>query len=61
MKAIEIYRKLNDDFIKKCIKDVDWAKRMPVLEKYLFPEFKQNGGIVYVYKAKENDNETCSL
>ncbi|MDD4415084.1 MAG: Nif3-like dinuclear metal center hexameric protein [Oscillospiraceae bacterium] len=45
MKALELYEKLKKDFIKDSIKDVDWAKRMPNLDKYLFPAFKQNGGI----------------
>ena len=45
MKAIELYNRLNADSIKDGIRDVDWAKRMPNLDKYLFPEFKQNGGM----------------
>jgi len=45
MKAVELYDKIKDDFIKDTIKDMDWALRMPGLDKYLFPLFKQNGGI----------------
>ena len=45
MKARGLYDKLKSDFIKEGIKDVDWAKRMPNLEKYLFPEFIENGGM----------------
>ena len=45
MKALELYEKLKKDFIKDSIRDVDWSKRMPNLDKYLFPAFKQNGGI----------------
>ena len=45
MKAKELYDKLKDDFIKEGIKDIDWATRMPNLDKYLFSEFKQNGGM----------------
>ena len=45
MRAKNLYDKLKNDFIKDGIKDVDWAKRMPSLDKYLFPEFKQNGGM----------------
>ena len=45
MQAMEIYDKLKRDFINENISDVDWADRMPGLHKYLFPEFKQNGGI----------------
>ena len=45
MRAKELYGKLNVDFIKEGIKDVDWANRMPNLHKYLFPEFIQNGGM----------------
>ena len=45
MKAQELYAKLKSDFIKDGIQDVCWADRMPNLHKYLFPEFKQNGGM----------------
>jgi len=45
MRASELYGKLNADFIKEGIKDVDWANRMPNLHKYLFPDFMQNGGM----------------
>ncbi|MCL2768315.1 MAG: Nif3-like dinuclear metal center hexameric protein [Synergistaceae bacterium] len=45
MRATELYDRLNADFIKEGIKDVDWANRMPHLHKYLFPEFMQNGGM----------------
>ena len=45
MRALDLYKKLNSDFINEGIKDVDWAKRMPDLDKYLFSEFKQNGGM----------------
>ena len=45
MKAQDLYARLNKDFIIQGIKDMDWAARMPVLDKYLYPEFKQNGGM----------------
>lgn len=45
MRAHNLYEILNTDFIKDGIQDVDWAKRMPDLDQYLFPPFKQNGGI----------------
>ena len=45
MRALELYEILNNNFINKGIKDVGWAKRMPDLEKHLFSEFKQNGGM----------------
>ena len=45
MKAGILYDKLNADFIKDGISDIDWAQRMPNLHKYLFPEFIQNGGM----------------
>ena len=45
MKAKELYGKLKNDFIKEGIRDVDWANRMPNLDRYLFPEFKQNSGM----------------
>ena len=45
MKAKTLYDQLNHDFIKDGIKDVNWVTRMPNLDKYLFPEFKQNGGM----------------
>jgi len=45
MRAIALCNKLKSDFIKDGIKDVDWAKRMPNLHKYLFSEFIQNGGM----------------
>ena len=34
MKAVELYDKIKDDFIKDTIKDMDWALRMPGLDKY---------------------------
>jgi len=45
MMSSDLYEKLKNDFIKAGIKDVGWANRMPGLDKYLFPAFKQNGGI----------------
>jgi len=45
MTAIELYSRLNRDFIKNGIKDMDWAKRMPNLDQYLCPEFVHNGGM----------------
>jgi len=45
MKARELYVQLNNDFIKAGIKDVDWAARMPDLDQYLYPWFKQKGGM----------------
>ena len=45
MRAKELYGKLNVDFIKEGIKDVDWASRMPNLHEYLFPEFIHNSGM----------------
>jgi len=36
---------LCSDFINENIKDVDWASRIPSLDEYLTPEFKQNGGM----------------
>jgi len=45
MRATELYGKLDADFIKEGIKDVDWANRMPGLHEYLFPKFVQNGGM----------------
>ena len=43
MRTKDLYEKLKNDFIKEGIRDVDWATRMPALDAYLFPEFKQNG------------------
>jgi len=45
MRARQLYDKLKSDFIKEGIKDVDWANRMPNLQKYLYTEFMQNGGM----------------
>ena len=45
MKAHDLYDRLKNDFIKEGITDVNWAKRMPNLDKYLYPEFTQNGGM----------------
>jgi len=45
MRAKELYEKLNNDFITEGIQDVDWAARMPTLDAYLFPLFKQNSGM----------------
>lgn len=45
MKAIELYEKLNSDFITRGITDINWTNRMPNLDEYLFPAFKQNGGM----------------
>jgi len=45
MNAIKLYEQLKNDFIKEGIQDVDWASRMPSLDEYLYPAFKQNGGI----------------
>ena len=43
MNAQELYGRLNADFIKDGISDYNWAARMPVLDKYLHPEFRQSG------------------
>ncbi len=43
MIAYELYSKLNNDFIKDGITDLNWAGRMPNLEKYLHDGFKQTG------------------
>ena len=45
MRAEELYAKLERDFIFDGLKDVDWAARMPALDGYLCPVFKQNGGM----------------
>ena len=45
MNAFQLYSKLEQDFIKPDIYDVDWAARMPEINEYLFPKFKENGGI----------------
>jgi len=45
MQTAELYKKLQNDFIKDGIKDIEWADRMPELVEYLYPEFKQNGGM----------------
>ena len=45
MRAVEVYEKLDGDFMKAGIKDIEWAKKMPNLEGYLFPQFNKNGGI----------------
>ena len=45
MNAKALYTKLNRDFIKEDIQDVNWAARMPGLDGYLFPEFNHNGGM----------------
>jgi len=45
VKLHEICNRLKRDFILDGITDVNWAARMPDLDRYLFPEFKQNGGI----------------
>lgn len=45
MRASALYDKLNGDFLKEGIRDVDWANRMPNLHPYLFPAFMQNGGM----------------
>ena len=45
MGALDLYEKLNNDFINEGIQDIDWAKRMPALDQYLFSAFKQNGGM----------------
>ena len=43
MKAIKLYDRLKNDFVKEGITDLDWAARMPGLEKYLHDDFKRNG------------------
>lgn len=43
MKAEEIYDKLKNDFILNSISDLNWASRMPILDKYLYSDFKQIG------------------
>lgn len=43
MKSKVIYDKLKTDFIKEGITDLNWASRMPNLDKYLYADFKQSG------------------
>lgn len=43
MKSEELYIKLKSDFIKEGITDLNWAARMPNLDKYLHDDFKQCG------------------
>ena len=43
MKANVIYSKLKTDFIKESITDLNWASKMPNLDKYLYVDFKQSG------------------
>jgi len=43
MKSIVLYNKLRSDFIKEGITDLDWAARMPDLDKYLHTDFKRSG------------------
>lgn len=43
MIAYELYSKLNNDFIKDGITDLNWSARMPNLDKYLTDGFKQTG------------------
>ena len=43
MIATTLYQKLKNDFIKSEISDLNWAARMPDLDKYLYDGFKQNG------------------
>ena len=43
MEAYELYSRLNNDFIKEGITDLNWAARMPNLDKYLHGGFKQTG------------------
>jgi len=43
MVAYELYSKLNNDFITEDITDLNWAARMPNLEKYIHDGFKQTG------------------
>jgi putative NIF3 family GTP cyclohydrolase 1 type 2 len=43
MEARKLYNKLNNNFIKDGITDLNWAARMPELDKYLHVGFKQTG------------------
>ena len=43
MEALKLYNKLNNDFIKDGITDLNWAARMPNLDQYLHNGFKQTG------------------
>lgn len=43
MTATTLYQKLKSDFIKSKISDLNWAARMPDLDKYLYDGFKQDG------------------
>jgi len=43
MEAKAVYSKLKSSFIKTGITDLDWAARMPNLDKYLHDDFKQSG------------------
>jgi len=54
MKPNEIYERVNNDFIKKDIQDVNWASRMPNLENYLTSSFKENGGMGLMCDFSDN-------
>jgi putative NIF3 family GTP cyclohydrolase 1 type 2 len=43
VKAEELYVKLKSDFFKEGITDVNWADRMPNLDKYLHEDFNRSG------------------
>jgi len=43
MESKELYQKLKSDFIKEGITDLNWAARMPDLDKYLHNDFKRCG------------------
>lgn len=45
MDANKLYARLENDFIKPGIADIDWAARMPSLDMCLYPKFKKNGGM----------------
>lgn len=40
MEAKKIFHKLKINFIKRGITDLNWASRMPNLNKYLYDDFK---------------------
>ena len=43
MESRDIYNRLKSDFIKEGITDLNWAAKMPDLDKYLYDDFKQYG------------------
>lgn len=55
MESKELYNKLNSDFIKEGITDLNWTSRMPNLDKYLYNDFKKCGmGLMCDFTDKIN-------